>query len=229
MTNWTVHIRRDFMRQVGLLMFVSLASIGISSCGGASKPHLEKTPAESAEESAEASAPPERTDQVPKDGHPRDTNGVDIQSIDGGELAAELHSDFRRILRTSSGKRADFGDLDAPVRDALQVLNDSKSTQELLQALGVVSRSLHATSVKSNVRFRTSKEGARVRYRLHAYGEVKDAPVLGANELTNADGSESIVIGFYYIWAERAGVATSSMDALFKITSKELTVELEEK
>ncbi len=103
----------------------------------------------------------------------------------------------------------------------LAALASIPSGSETDEDLGPLADALAATGLTSQVQFKTSVPGARIRYRLITWAEPIDA-----TEPTNSN--ETLRIGYYYVWSERGGRPTSDPRRRFRIVREELPLDLEE-
>lgn len=116
---------------------------------------------------------------------------------------------------------------DKALTDALKKFaknpRDEKAFADLAFQLSARARE---TKTTSKVKVTTKKAGATVRYELDQDRKDKQTPQT-AKALTDCE--EVMVIGYYYVWAERDGKAVSDKDKEYLIVNKDEAIELVEK
>ena len=100
----------------------------------------------------------------------------------------------------------------------LERLARSKDELEEAAALKELAEALEATGYYSRVYFRSLPGGATIKYR----------PIARERVITVQVGWNLIAIGFYYVWAERGGVPTSSTGAQYDIIDKQVRIMIRE-
>ncbi|TAT71036.1 hypothetical protein [Rhizobium ruizarguesonis] len=145
----------------------------------------------------------------------------DFRDVSSSAVAKDLQErGIDPFTDTRAGLRTGFISYDMVVSQSHNLNSDQKGVTDAAHALNA---GLAYAQLTSMVEVRTSKPGARIRYKLVGGGFPTEAMA----RLTNAS-DDSLPIGIYEFWSERAGVETSAHLSL-RIIKPKVTVDLEER
>jgi hypothetical protein len=99
------------------------------------------------------------------------------------------------------------------------------SLKEWIQLTLLITSAAKEKDIKSELTITTHVEGATIKYELAGDRGTLKQPIV-IKEPTTCE--ETVLIGLYYIWAERSGRVTSDKNALYRIVNKDEKVRIDE-